>query len=865
METLEVHSKDFLVKWVHATDNCSISWQVKPLKKSINFSIYRKNDQLGLLEEAKVGAISDTAPPDSTLTPSSAEQTSASLNAPELAPTSSSSRLRSPSVASVNKITELNMFKTKSRSSTFSSNLSNSDLSLVKNYYKLVPGELVRGNFEVTKGGTFAFIFDNSFSKTTSKKVLFSSAIIGGNEPPQTHRSNSIARLASTARPSPDFEEDPQESTNNIMRPKNGELMQSVLLKKRRKKLQGYVKRFFILNFKYGTLSYFKNDNNKLRGQMPIIHSIISANSRTREIFIDSGMEVWDLKALNHEDFDAWVNAFNLVKRNHHNDEDLEGEREISREHDPDFKEDLEAVSGALAQILLNFNSLSSSQLENEIKAIAERADSSLRSIRNNDVSSLTSNSEFYDAHENIDGFGVVQIDNSPADKKSDEEAEDEDEGSDSSSLETDDESEELPAPTASVHGSKSDVGDASPDNADFSLYPLPVDSIERDSDIPACDHEPPSLLSFVRKNVGKDLSSLSMPVDMNEPITILQRYAEILEYCDLIDNAIQGKYPEESGEFILRIAAFAASYLSSMRKKVRSSRKPFNPLLGETFELVREDKGFRLLCEKVSHRPPVFAMFVESKEWTISFSPAPSQKFWGKTSEIYTKGNLKLSIRSSGEVFTWAQPTCVLKNIIAGEKYTEPTTPITVKSSSGQKATVEFAKGGMFSGRSEELSIKAFDANKKPLPYTVSGKWTESMTLKTNSTEKTIWTAGELLPKSEKKFGFTTFTGTLNKITPIERDNMPPTDSRLRPDMQAYQNGDVATAEKLKQEVEEGQRRRRKELEDSNETYAPSYFEHKGGNPDQPNSGEWIYKPGDNSYWNRRKRQDWSGVQNLW
>lgn len=858
METLEVHSKDFLVKWVHAPDDCSIAWQVKPLKKSINFGIYRKNDQLNLFDPC-VGEISDSVRSETSTGSPSVEASGSSTAFPDLAP-SSTSRMRSPSVASVNKITELNVYRTRSRSSTFSSNLSNSDLTLVKNYYKLVPGELVRGTFEVTKGGMFAFIFDNSFSKTISKKVLFTSAIIGGTESLSNHRHDSISRPTKASAGTPDLKED--DSSKNIMRPKNGELMQSVLLKRRRKKLQGYVKRFFILNFKYGTLSYFKNNDNKLRGQMPIIPSIISANSKTREIFIDSGMEVWDLKALNSTDFDAWVNAFNSVKRDHTNDDDYEVDKD--KTHDSDYyRLGLKEINENLTLLLSDISSLSGDQLEKKLRNIAKHSDVILEEGQNNDTLSVTSSTEFYDAHENIDGFSVVLVDDSPTDKKSDEEEEEHGDESFTSS-ESDVDSDDLPAPTASIHDSKLERG-GSPDNADSSLFPLPMKPITRECDIPVCDHDPPSLLSFVRKNVGKDLSALSMPVDMNEPITILQRYAEIFEYSDMIDNALQGKYPEDSGEMILRIAAFSVSYLSGMRKKVRSSRKPFNPLLGETFELIREDKGIRYLCEKVSHRPPVFALFVEAEDWTFSFSPAPSQKFWGKTSEIYTNGTAKLTIRSSGEVFTWSQPTCVLKNIIAGEKYTEPSSSITVKSSSGQKAVVEFSKGGMFSGRCEELTIKAFGSDKKPLPYTVLGKWTESMTLKTNSTEKTIWTAGDLLPQCEKKFGFTEFAGSLNKITSIEEGHLPPTDSRFRPDMQSYEKGDVESAERLKKQVEEGQRTRRKELESSGELYVPRFFEHVGGDPKQPEIGEWVYKTGDDSYWNRRKENDWSDIQELW
>lgn len=856
METLEIHSKDFLVKWVRAPDNCSIVWQVKPLKKSINFGIYRRNDQVNV----ETADLSDTTQTESAPRISSADVNNDSDVFEEPA-FIHQSRLRSTSVASVHKITELNGFKTKSRSSTFSSNLSSSDLTLVKNYYKLVSGELVRGKFEVTNGGMFAFIFDNSFSKTISKKVLFSSSIVGRNDsaPVRMNPNSTIANHAIAS-----ANNGGEEISNNIMRPKNGELMQSILLKKRRKKLQGFVKRFFILNFKYGTLSYFKTNDNKLRGQMPIIHSIISANSKTREIFIDSGMEVWDLKTLNNKDFESWVNAFNAVKRNQPNGIESETENESKNitHYENDHRDALEAVYNGLVALLGDSKVTTKEQFEDKVRNVTEQV-RSIMEMRDSsyDISSVVSNNEFYDAQDNIDDVGVVLVD-TMTDKKSDEEEEEEEEGSETSSSESDVDSEELPAPTASLHESRLETGE---DNADSTLFPLPIEHIERDCDIPVSDHVPPSLLSFVRKNVGKDLSSLSMPVDMNEPITILQRYAEFLEYSDLIDNALKGKYPEDSGELILRIAAFATSNLSSMRKKIRNSRKPFNPLLGETFELVREDKGFRLVCEKVSHRPPVFALYAESKDWTLSYSPAPSQKFWGKTSEIFTKGVVKLTIRATGEVFTWSQPTCVLKNIIAGEKYTEPSDTITVKSSSGQRAVVEFSKGGMFSGRSEDLRIRAFDGKKQALPYTVSGNWTESMTLKTTTTEKTIWTAGSLLLECEKKFGFTEFAGSLNKLTSIEEGNLPRNDSRLRPDLRAYEKGDIEEAERLKQKLEEGQRIRRKKLEDSNESHVPLFFEHVGGDPAQPDSGEWVYKAGNSSYWNRRKRQRWGSIDPLW
>ena len=44
--------------------------------------------------------------------------------------------------------------------------------------------------------------------------------------------------------------------------------------------------------------------------------------------------------------------------------------------------------------------------------------------------------------------------------------------------------------------------------------------------------------LSQLCKNIGKDLSKISMPVTLNEPLSALQRLCEELEYSELLDKA---------------------------------------------------------------------------------------------------------------------------------------------------------------------------------------------------------------------------------------------------------------------------------------------------------------------------------------
>lgn len=113
---------------------------------------------------------------------------------------------------------------------------------------------------------------------------------------------------------------------------------------------------------------------------------------------------------------------------------------------------------------------------------------------------------------------------------------------------------------------------------------------------VPRPNNQELSLWNLLYKNIGKDLSQISMPVALNEPLNVLQRLCEELEYSELLDKAAELDDPYER---MMYVAAFAVSAYASSYS--RAGNKPFNPLLGETYECIREDKGFRFLAEQVS------------------------------------------------------------------------------------------------------------------------------------------------------------------------------------------------------------------------------------------------------------------------
>lgn len=118
-----------------------------------------------------------------------------------------------------------------------------------------------------------------------------------------------------------------------------------------------------------------------------------------------------------------------------------------------------------------------------------------------------------------------------------------------------------------------------------------------RRGSLPACapDTSNVGLWNIMRKAIGKDLSRIAMPVILNEPLGLLQKLCEEMDYSDLLDRASQ---TDDQHLRLVYVSAFIVSTYSS--NYYRTGRKNFNPLLGETYECIREDKGWKFIAEQV-------------------------------------------------------------------------------------------------------------------------------------------------------------------------------------------------------------------------------------------------------------------------
>ncbi|THH08730.1 hypothetical protein EW145_g2510 [Phellinidium pouzarii] len=323
------------------------------------------------------------------------------------------------------------------------------------------------------------------------------------------------------------------------------------------------------------------------------------------------------------------------------------------------------------------------------------------------------------------------------------------------------------------------------------------------------------SLFAVLKKNVGQDLSNIAFPVTFNEPLTLLQRSAEEMEYHDLLDKAAA---TSDWVERTCYIAAFAVSGYACT--KFRSGRKGFTPLLGETFE----DTRMNFIAEKVIHKPLVIAYHANGPGWELNATSSGKTKFWGKSFEIIPTGICQ--VRMGNNTFEWNKPSSFTRNLMMGTKYLEHCGEMMIRNvSTGAQCVLDFKETGYWASTPNVVSGTVYSPDGSTVGR-LEGKWDEQLSQKLDSNHfRVMWRIAPFPRDASGYYGYTYFGITLNEITPDIKDKLPCTDSRFRPDVRALEEGNNALAEEEKVRVEQMQRERRQAGQEAK----PRWFREKG------------------------------------
>ncbi|XP_050441329.1 oxysterol-binding protein 1 isoform X3 [Adelges cooleyi] len=392
---------------------------------------------------------------------------------------------------------------------------------------------------------------------------------------------------------------------------------------------------------------------------------------------------------------------------------------------------------------------------------------------------------------------------------------------------------------------------------------------------------------SILKNCIGKDLSKIPMPVNFSEPLSMLQRITEDFEYSSILDTAAQCKDPLE------QLAYVAAFTISSYSTTVNRTSKPFNPLLGETYECDRmADLGWKAFNEQVSHHPPISAQHCSGKEWTCWQEFSMSSKFRGKYLQAIPGGIAHLEFSASGNHYTWTKVTTTVHNIIVGKLWVDQTGEMTITNhKDGSRCRLSYIPYSYFT-RDQQRKVKGYVVNKdNEVKWVVNGTWdnkveiapvikyegpVDSPTCQTGS-YMLVWQRKIPPADCEKYYYFTTLASQLNEM----EEGIAPTDSRYRSDQRLMEFGlwDEANIEKLR--LEEKQRIRNSKAHTLNET-TKQYNDNEDDDEDADQENvksvvkpawfkrdlcKWTKTPCyifTNEYWECKQKQDWSRCPSL-
>eukprot|EP00127_Corallochytrium_limacisporum_P006658 Clim_evm37s232 gene=Clim_evmTU37s232 len=329
---------------------------------------------------------------------------------------------------------------------------------------------------------------------------------------------------------------------------------------------------------------------------------------------------------------------------------------------------------------------------------------------------------------------------------------------------------------------------------------------------------ESKSLIWILAKQVriGQDLSKVVLPTFILEPRSFLEKVSDFFTHCDFLSRAAASKGED-------RLLNVVRWFLSGFYLKPRGVKKPYNPILGETFRCCWDDpvsnaKTF-YVSEQVSHHPPVSAFYVQNRRagFVISGSVNPRSKFYGNSAASILDGTGYIQFLDNGEVYEFTFPNGNVKGVLVGTLSYEYGGEVSIVcQQSDLRAEIKFEMKPMFGGKLNVISGKVKEG--KDTLYTLKGFWDNAI---------------ELIPESGSKPKETLWNPAAKDRPPrctryvVDPEYCWETDSQVLWDKvtKAIKADDQQLATQEKNVLEQEQRdaaKRRKELK---EEYVPNFF----------------------------------------
>jgi len=359
------------------------------------------------------------------------------------------------------------------------------------------------------------------------------------------------------------------------------------------------------------------------------------------------------------------------------------------------------------------------------------------------------------------------------------------------------------------------------------------------------------SIVWFLMKQVrpGMDLSRVVLPTFILEPRSFLDKLSDYYYHADIISKAAAENEP------FMRMKTVVQWYLSGFYKKPKGLKKPYNPILGETFRCYWEHgngtKTF-YLAEQVSHHPPISSFYATNRQdgFTISGTILAKSKFYGNSTSAILDGVVTLSLLARGEDYVMTIPYAHCKGILMGTMTMELGGKVNIScEKTGYNTELEFKLRPFLGGGELTNAVSGRIKIGKETLAVVDGHWDDKVTVKDKKTgqEEVLWQVTPEIKSSRLK----RFT------VPVEEESEWESARLWQHVGQAIIDEDQVAATEEKTKLEVAQRQALVDRKDACEEWVTKLFEHEGiqfnldGTPsDVP---KYTYKHADIRPWDTR------------
>ena len=385
-------------------------------------------------------------------------------------------------------------------------------------------------------------------------------------------------------------------------------------------------------------------------------------------------------------------------------------------------------------------------------------------------------------------------------------------------------------------------------------------------------------VIRFAKDMMGKDITKVSLPCYLNEPIGPLHKASEIFAYKEAYEKALRAK--DQYLRLGFTIAASFIFYSGFEGKK----QKPFNPLLGETHEMFWED--MRVISEQVSHHPPITATYAENDDIEVESNPKIQNffriffkistfmnfnfladicylpKLTLKCMKVQPRGQYVVKYKKTGDKIIYNFPTTAMHNVFWGDRYFHQYGVMTATNAkNGDMAEIHFKEKPFF-GTADTKCSGVIQDKYGDVKYLIEGDWKTHIDFIDACTHERIQGLRKIPDpiNHPENYSMPLISRNTNYLTRSTLKSICPTDTRFRPDQRALEHQEIDMAGEEKVRLEEAQRRRRRARKAVGVEWEPRWF--KLEYDEDVGKEIWKYKGG---YFEARKEGKWEDIPKIY